>query len=140
MTDGALEVVHTIDDWYDGPRGGAADFRGAPHWYRSVYLDGEEWDPDEDRFELTPLTAEALGWILELSAIFKRWDALHRGGQLAWDGDEETFGALPEERDRARELSRLIDDYLARTQPTVLVRGTFAPVCTHVRWRLLQIL
>jgi hypothetical protein len=132
------EAVHTVDDWYDGPRGGAADYRGEPYWYRSVYLDTETWDPDEDRFELTPLTAEALGWIRELAAIFQRWDAQRQAGHVTWDGDEETFGAFADERDRARELNRLIEDYLARTPPTVLVRGTFEPVCTHVRWQLLE--
>lgn len=131
-----LEAVHTVDDWYDGPRAGAADFRGAPHWYRSVYLDTEEWDPDEDRFELTPLTAEAHGWVLELADIFKRWEAQRQAGQVTWDGDDETFGAFPEERDRAEELNRLIEDYLARTPPAVLVRGAFEP--GFVRWQLLQ--
>ena len=63
--------VLTITDWYDGPRSGATDFDGKPYWYRSVYLDSEEWNHDEDRFEPTPMPAEVLGWELELKDIFK---------------------------------------------------------------------
>src|SRR4051794_39870366 len=42
-----VEPIHVIKDWYDGPRTGVAEYRGEPHWYRSVYLDNEQWDPDE---------------------------------------------------------------------------------------------
>jgi hypothetical protein len=136
--DPVRDTVHVMDDWYDGPRNGAADFNGVPHWYRSLYLDTDEWDPDEDRFELTPLTAEALEWIRQRFAIFVRWDEMRITGRVRWDGDDTTFGALPEEMDHSHELTRLIDDYLARTPPAALVRGTFEPRCTHVRWQLLQ--
>ena len=50
-----FETVHSVDEYYDGPRTGVADHEGVPHAYRSVYLDSTEWDPDEDRFELTPV-------------------------------------------------------------------------------------
>ena len=50
-----VEPVHDVDDYYDGPRGGVADYRGRPHRFRSLYLDSEIWNSDEDRFELTPL-------------------------------------------------------------------------------------
>src|SRR5262245_43698315 len=46
--DETWEAVHTIDDWYDGPRGGVADFRGAPHYYRTVFLDPGYLDPEGD--------------------------------------------------------------------------------------------
>lgn len=128
------EPVHTMADYYDGPRSGAADYLGAPHWYRSVYLDGPAWDPDEDRFELTPLTPEVLAAEVEGDAIFRRWDAQHRAGLIAWDGDDETFGALPEERARAAELRDRRDAYLAATPPSVLARGTFDARATRVTW------
>jgi hypothetical protein len=56
----AFERVHTVDDWYDGARGGAADYHRQPHAYRSLYLDSGTWDPDEDRFELREINAEVL--------------------------------------------------------------------------------
>jgi hypothetical protein len=50
-----FEAVHSVDEYYDGPRTGIADYHGRPHVYRSVYLDHVEWNADEDRFELAPV-------------------------------------------------------------------------------------
>ena len=134
-----FEAVHTIAEWYDGPRAGAADYDGAPHWYRSVYLDTAEWSPDEDRFELTPLTPEALAWEREHTEIFERWDAARRAGTILWE-DDETFGALPEEMDRYHDLARLLEEYLAEHKPVVLVRGVFEMGARRVRWEPLHLL
>lgn len=131
----AWDVVHTIADWYDGPRAGVAEYGGAAYWYRSVYLDGDRWNEDEDRFELTPLTAGALERALEIMAIFDRWDAARRAGEIVWDdGDEEAFGALPEEMARYRELERLEEEYLAAHPPALTVRGWFESGSWNVRW------
>lgn len=133
------EPVHSVDEWYDGPRSGAADYRGVPHWYRSLYLDDKEWNPDEDRFELTPLTAESLGWETERQAIFRRWEAARKAGIVEWrDGDDEAFGALPGERDRFRQLTRRIEVWLVDHAATLLVRGRFGPDCHDVRWTFLR--
>ena len=58
-----FEVVHLVDDYYDGPRTGVADFGGSPHRFRNlgwVSPDGpdEPWDSLEDRFELTPVAED----------------------------------------------------------------------------------
>ena len=132
------DIVHTIFDWYDGPRSGAATFLGEPVWYRSVYLDGDHWDPDEDRFELTALTQEALGWELEREAIFLRWNAAYRSEEVSWQrGDDDSWGALPHERGRYRTVSRMIDDYLAAHQALWLARGEFEPASQRVHWHVL---
>jgi hypothetical protein len=47
---GAFERVHTMTDYYDGPRGGIADFRGTPHLYES------EWRDDEGHEGRVPLS------------------------------------------------------------------------------------
>ena len=50
-----FEPVHAVDDYYDGPRVGVADFRGSRHRFRSLgWPPLETWDPEDDRFELTP--------------------------------------------------------------------------------------
>ena len=128
------DKVHTVYDWYDGPRSGAANYRGTPYWYRSVYLDNEKWNPDEDRFELTPLSPEALAWERERDAISRRWDAARKSGNAVWkDGDEESFGALPEDMDQYRHANRSMEAYLAANAPTLLVRGSFLGN-QEVRW------
>ncbi len=135
---GTPEPVHSVDDWYDGPRSGTADYQGAPHWYRSLYRDQTEWNPDEDRFELTPLTPEALGWETERQEIFRRWDAARLAGTVVWREGEEAFGALPEEMDRFRHLTRCIETWLVDHAATLLVRGSFGPGCHEVRWTFLR--
>ena len=131
-------MVHTVHDWYDGPRSGAAEFQGAVYWYRSVYLDTEAWDPDEDRFELAPMTAEALTWDLERTMLFERWDSARRSGTVVWkDGDDDSFGALPEDMTRYRELADRMDKYLDATPPRHLARGTFELGANRVQWELL---
>ena len=131
------ETVHTIHDWYDGPRSGAAVYLGAVHWYRSVYLDTETWDPDEDRFELTPMTTEALSWELERTTIFERWDGARKSGAVVWTGDENCFGAFPEDMPRYRELNDRMEAYLATTPPSQLARGSFDLKASRVRWESL---
>ena len=38
------ETVHTMTDYYDGPRGGIAEVNGRPHLYTSTWAD---IDPDQ---------------------------------------------------------------------------------------------
>jgi hypothetical protein len=131
--------VHTVCEWYDGPRTGAADYGGAKYWYRSLYLDNEKWNPDEDRFELTPLTPEAFNWEIERQAIFRRWDAARQAGTIVWrDGDEESFGAFPDEMARYRALNRSIEAYLADHPARLLVRGSFQPGSREVHWKFIR--
>lgn len=43
--DASPEHVYTMTEYYDGPRGGVADFRGTPHVYRSLWTDVGNTDP-----------------------------------------------------------------------------------------------
>lgn len=105
--DRPFERVHTVTDYYDGPRLGVADFDGVPHVYRSLFLDAEdEWD---DRFELSPLTADAFAVALEDWAIWRRFERAHHSGEVRWSGDEREWGALPEDRARHDQLRPALD-------------------------------
>jgi hypothetical protein len=140
----SFQTVHTTEDYYDGPRSGIADFDGQPHYYRSIYLDTPQWDPDEDRFELSPVTPEVLAAAREAAAIFNRWDTIQRSTPGFRYTDEE-FGALPQERARYRELEQFLkSSYAAATQAhRVLVHGEFrvgesSPSRLQVCWRLAE--
>lgn len=133
-----FEAVLTVEEWYDGPRTGAANYRGRPHFYRSLYLDTPEWDPDEDRFELTPVSPEALAWSLEDYRLWERWNEARAAGQLPDDGDDDPddLRVLPGDRDRHCELRALVEGYLARERPRAfVVRGEFELGARRVRWR-----
>jgi hypothetical protein len=136
----APEPIHVIDEWYDGPRTGAADYRGAPHHYRSLYLDNERWDPDEDRYELTPLTAEALAWMTEADQLFQRWDAARQAGTLPPEATEEALGpdapgVFPADRGQFLVLERRISEYLAGARSgAFIMRGEFISGANAFRW------
>lgn len=67
-----------MTEYYDGPRGGIADFDGAPHLYRS------EWDDAADdyapAFRLSPVSPDLFALALEARAIEERgWTAFYDG-------------------------------------------------------------
>ena len=105
------ERVYTVDDYYDGPRRGIADYGGSPHLYRSLYLDNEAWDPDENRFELSPVTETVRDLAVEAFELWQRWQvALLAGTAPAMDGDAARV--LPEDRARYHELQSMLEPQL----------------------------
>lgn len=133
-----FEDVYTVDDWYDGPRSGFAEYRGAPHHYRSLYLDHDSWDADEDRFELVPVSSAVLAAALEASAIFARWDAVRKaaGTNTVADPPESEFGALPEDRPRYAILRATLAPFEVADHPdSFIARGRFERACKRVQWR-----
>ena len=125
-----FERVYTIDEWRAGPRTGVASFAGVPHFYRSVDPNSEAWAPDEDRFELIPLTAKLLEILLEADALFRRW---HPGPRTGNSGLPDGCGPS-EERARYADLERQIADGLAKRHPIAIMRGHFDFDPDRVRW------
>ena len=120
-----FEQVHTVHDYYDGPRSGVADFNGRPVFYRSMYLDTPTWNPDEDRFELSPITPAALKLAIEDSQLWQRWQKAELAGTAPklLEGAERV---LPADAARHAELMILLDPML-RIDPAhrILVTGEF---------------
>lgn len=54
-----FEKVVELTDYYDGPRGGVANFLGQPHSFKSRMLDVHGADNAVDLFDLTPVGAPA---------------------------------------------------------------------------------
>jgi len=123
--DRPFERVHTVVEYYDGPRLGVADFDGAPHVYRSLWLDAEdEWDAE--RFELAPLAPDAFAIALEDWAIWRRFERAYHAGEVQWSGDEREWGALPEDRARQEELRPALERALTiDAARQFVVRGEF---------------
>ena len=104
MDGSGFERVYTVNEYYDGPRLGVADFGGRPHVYRSVYLDYQEWNASEDRFELSPISPDALAVVLEAWAIWERFELALRAGRIPHPETDADWGALPNETARRLEL------------------------------------
>lgn len=102
-----FETVHTVFDYYDGPRSGITDFRGKPHVYESIFDD--TLDDYSDTFRLSPISDAVLRLALEDWAIWLRWEtAFHRG-----ETPRETHPALSSDRARHDELRQLLHGQLA---------------------------
>src|SRR5215212_8422745 len=98
---GQFETVHTVSDFYDGPRGGIADYNGQPHIYKALCYHGA----DAEIFWLQPIDDETFRLAMESWAIWCRWElAFHRS-----ETTQETHPALPRDRGRHNELEALLE-------------------------------
>ena len=57
------EHVHTVTEYYDGPRKGIADYRGEPNLYECIF--DELKDDYSESFRLAPLDAETFRMAME---------------------------------------------------------------------------
>lgn len=92
-----------MDDYYDGPRGGVADFEGRPHVYRSLFVNlGRDANGQwlEDVFVLKPIDQEMLALVLEDWGIWLRWESAFKAGAAPHD----SHPALPADRARHDEI------------------------------------
>lgn len=101
-----FETVHTMTDYYDGPRGGVADYHGVPHVYKSTGADiGDVPGGIIDVFRLSPIPPEVFKLALEAWTIWRRWEtAIHLGETSA----DDTHTSLQIDRARHHELEHLL--------------------------------
>ena len=116
----SYERVYTVTDYWDGPIGGVADFKGAPHRYQA------EFDTAADEyssvFRLQPIPQEVFGLLLEDWAIWQRWETAFRKGAASHD----TRPALPSDRRRHEEVvMRIVELEKSDSSWPVRVSGTF---------------
>jgi hypothetical protein len=109
------EIVHTVTDYYDGPRSGIADFHGKPHLYSSLW--DEAADGWSDTVLLQPVDDETFRLAMEDWAIWCRWERALHNGQTT----QETHPALPEERYRHDQLNAMLSQRL-RVDPKLAIR------------------
>src|SRR5215469_7606245 len=84
----AWERVLTVNDFWDGPRRGAAEVSGRPHIYESPFIATK--DDFEEFFWVQPIDADLLPLVLEDWDIWNRWsEAFDRG-----EASRETHPAL----------------------------------------------
>jgi hypothetical protein len=116
----AFERVYTVDDYFDGPRSGVADYMGRPHHYAC------EWDKDADdyadTFALTEIESATLSRVLEQWTIWRQWElAFHRGAI-----SQSTHPAIPGNHARYLELDAEIKVRVANiTSPPTRARAEF---------------
>jgi hypothetical protein len=124
------DKVHTVVDYWDGPREGIADYKGQPHYYKALF--DEQADAWSNTFLLKPIDAETFRLALEAWNIWLKWEAAQHEGRVPL----ESHPALPEDRERYKELADLLAERLVvdPNQDLSLV-GKFLPVNGDTRLR-----
>jgi hypothetical protein len=114
-----FETVHTVSDYYDGPRGGIANYHSRPHIYKWMF---EDASTGSNVFLLQPIDDETFGLAMEDWAIWCRWERAFQTGQTT----EDTHPALPADRPRHGELEALLEPQLQIDPAKAFrVRGRF---------------
>jgi hypothetical protein len=114
------ETVFTVTDYWDGPRVGVANFKGEPHYFQCVFdKSADDWTR---RFWLHPIDSKTFQLVLEAWQIWERWrDAFH-----AHQVRDETHPSLPEDRERHRAISLVLESQLRIDPPNdQLAEGNF---------------
>jgi hypothetical protein len=105
-----MDRVLTVNEYYDGPRLGIAEFHGVPQIYEAEYdHSAEEYG---DTYFLSPVDSELLALILEDWQIWLRWDAAFKSGEVQIN----THPARPSEEHRHKVIRESIGDRL-KTNP-----------------------
>jgi len=114
------EIVHTVTDYYDGPRRGIADFHGKPHAYKSLWDDSaDDWS---DAMLLRPIDEETFRLAMEDWSIWCRWARAFHSGEV----DLDTHPALPADSARHDELAAILKPRLEiDAERAICVRGRF---------------
>lgn len=121
-----FEAVHTMTDYYDGPRRGIADFDGRPCLYESLFDDLR--DEHDDIFLLRPIDEETLRLALEDWQIWLRWEEAFYAGKAT----TETHPALPEDRTRHEEIAAALPARLeVLSGPATRAHAIFRPRHGH---------
>ena len=131
-----LERVYAVDEYYDGPEVGYADFKGSPHRFEVI----DEWEIEESRvriFRLFEITCEHLSVVLEAHRLWARWHEKYRRGELQ-DGVSGgcDVRVLPEDRE-AHALLKARQSELVKIESSVhaFARGEFVPGGVETEYR-----
>jgi hypothetical protein len=129
----AFERVHTIWDYYDGPREGLADFHGRPHYYKNAWDEAaDDWSP---WYALVPIDADTLHLAMEQWAIWLAWNEKFRAGKVPLESHPGNGGQIA----RYDELETILESRIPSPGPdAVTAEGKFEVVAGEsvVQWAL----
>lgn len=114
------ERIYTIEQYWDGPILGVANFEGRPHVFECLFDDKrDEWS---ERYALSPIDEELLGLILEKQKIWRRWQKAFQEKQTPIS----THPALPPDKEQhAAILEKTGNRLTGRTEKSVIMRARF---------------
>jgi len=117
------EKVYTVEDYYDGPRGGIANFNGKPHIYECLfdYLEDEY----SNGFKLMEISEETLQIALNSWDLWIKWDSKQNKTKEEMD----SHPVLPEDRNLFNQLSTELEIRLKiDDSKAIIADGTFESI------------
>jgi hypothetical protein len=118
-----FERVFTVTDYYDGPRGGIANYRDQPHLYTCEW--NEAIDNYADTFLLSPVSGDTFLLALEDWEIWLRWERAFHEGRVT----QETHPILPEDRARYEEIESILKRVLVPDlEQAIRASAEFKPI------------
>jgi len=117
-----METVHTVWEFYDGPRTGIADYNGKPHYFCCKW-DAELGDFSE-AYSLFLIDAETLQLALAQWGIWREWEFAFHSGKVPASTHPGHGG-----NERYNELECLLQTRIkALVAPQARVLARFHPV------------
>ena len=117
------ELVFTVDEYYDGPRTGVANFRGEPHFYDCIF--DKNRNDYTDLYRLTPIDPKTFERALKAWRIWRKWEFAYHEGKAKW----ESHPALQADTTKYRKILKMLGRTL-KTDPkgNITRMGHFAPI------------
>jgi hypothetical protein len=129
----ALETVHTINQYCDGPELGVADFEGIAHVFERLT---ERHDGCPEVYRLCLISADGLSALLEDWQLYLRWKEAQDERSL--NAMDDGPRVLPSDLPRYLDLKPLVEATLRIDEArAVKARGTFVDNETKVEWQRL---
>jgi hypothetical protein len=114
------ETVFTVNDYYDGPLKGIANFQGKPHFYERIFDAAS--DDYSDMYRLTPIDDRTFRLAMEAWEIWRRWEVAFHTGKT----DMKSHPTLPENVARHEELKLVLDVALQSSLSAITQTGKFS--------------
>jgi hypothetical protein len=114
------EIVFTVNDYYDGPLKGIANFQDKPHFYERIF--DSATDDYLDLYRLTPVDERTFRMALEDWEIWCRWEVAFHASKAKI----ESHPALPEDTSRHEELKQILDKALQSSTNAIVRTGAFS--------------
>jgi hypothetical protein len=118
-----FEPVHTVWDYFDGPRTGLADYCGCPHYFVCIFDSGA--DDYSDAFTLAPIDDETFALALKQWTIWREWETAFHRGAVAQDSHPGVKGNNPTYDDYEAELQKRLANTSRLPSP---LRATFRAI------------
>lgn len=107
------------------------------NYFRSLYPgwdNSEDYNPDEDRFELISVSAQAVGWAIESYELRLRWNEVYCT-EILPEGANDDSRILAEDHEHEQKPRSLIEQFVpTQTTSSFIVHGMFEPRCRQVKW------